>query len=379
MTAEKSLGMASFSFSQKKSGDLMRESEDSLGLLTRAKELGKEFPLFDFHVHPFDVLSGDTTYQAHSSMEGLFAKSSSAYKPPSIPQSLERSKERTTQRPGWNSVQAYILASRLAYTFTGRKVLADQLELIGFAGALLLPVAREAGVAERVLAAGRKMFADDKRFFIGCPIPVGLSPDQLLSFYEAAREESGIYAIKVHPNLAGLNPLMNSGRELIEATLVAAGRLGLPVVIHGGRTPGLEPCEMREFGTLCRLKEINWGLSSAPVIFAHCGCYGLAESEVSTALPILNSLFDLYPNLMADTSNLEVPVLRFILGQVDCNRLVFGSDALYVPIWKSWLGFLQAIYEVSNQPENDVIRIASLNAQYCLGLLRENINEKQPY
>jgi predicted TIM-barrel fold metal-dependent hydrolase len=269
-------------------------------------------------------------------------------------------------------LQGYVLASRLAYTFTGKKLLADHLDLIGFAGALLLPVAREVGVAERVLAAGRKMFDDNKRFFIGCPLPIGVAPDKSLSFYELARKQWGISAIKVHPNLAGIDLFKKSDRELIEATLVAAGKLGLPVVIHGGRTPGLEPCEMRELGTIHRLKEINWGLSSAPVIFAHCGCYGLIESEVSTTLPVLNHLFDTYPNLFADTSNLEVPALRLILEQTDRNRLIFGSDAFYVPIWKAWLGFLEALCQVSHQLEDDLIQITSLNAQHCLGLKPEN-------
>jgi hypothetical protein len=350
----------------------MAENEESLSLLMRAKELGREFPFFDFHVHPFDVLSGDTTYQADNSIDGLFRKCPLPYRPPSISQKRETSKERTTQRPSGNSPQAYILASRLAYTFTGRKVLADQLDLIGFAGALLLPVARGTGDAERLLAAGREMFGDHNRFFMGSPIPIGLSPDKLLGFYQSAREQWGICAIKVHPNLAGVDFLRKSGRDLIEATLLAAGTLGLPVVIHGGRTPGMEPCELRELGSILRLKEINWGLSSAPVIFAHGGCYGLAEPEVITGLSILNGLFDKYPNLMADTSNLEVPVLKLILEKVDCNRLLFGSDALYVPIWKAWLRFLQALFEISFRPENDLIRIASLNPQICLGLRPAN-------
>ena len=349
----------------------MTENRDSLTLFMMAKELGKEFPFFDFHVHPFDVLTADTTYQADNRIDGLFAKSPSTYKPPSISQKQEPAKARAAQPPGGNSLQALILASRFAYTFTGGKVLADHLDLVGFAGALLLPVVREPGAAERVLVAAKKMFADHKRFFVGCPVPIGVFPDQLLTFYASARAERGISAIKLHPNLAGINPLIPHGRELIEATLEAAGKLGLPVIVHGGRTPGLEPCDVREFGTILRLKEINWGLSSAPVIFAHGGCYGLTESDVVTALPILNGLFDIYPNLMADTSNLEAPVLQLLLENVDRNRLIFGSDALYVPVWKAWLGFLQALDRVSRQPEDDLIRIASLNAQCCLGLTPE--------
>jgi len=345
----------------------MTEDEDIISLLNWGNEIGKEYPFFDFHVHPFDVLTGDTTYQMDNKVDDLFIKGSVVYRTPSITQKSALFKEEIVQRPVWNSLQAFILASRFAYTCTGRKVFADQLDLVGFAGAILLPVARKSGDAERMLAAGAKMFGKDKRLFLGCPIPIGLPPDDLFSFYHSAREKWGIHVIKVHPNLAGIDFLTKPGRELIEATLLAAGTLGLPVVIHGGMTPGLEPYEMREYGTMLRLKEIDWGLSSAPVVLAHCGCYGLTESEVPDALSILNRLFDKYSNLMADTSNLTIPVLQLILQKVDRQRLLFGSDALYVPIWRAWLQFLRTICQVSPKPEDDLIRIASLNAQYCLG------------
>ncbi|HSL42292.1 MAG TPA: amidohydrolase family protein [Anaerolineales bacterium] len=353
----------------------MAESKETISLLAWARELGKEYPFYDFHVHPFDVLTGDTTYQVDKTVDGLFIKGAAKYRPPSIVSKLEALKERPAQRLNANSLQAFILASRMAYTCTGKKVLDDQLDLVGLAGVLLLPVARETGGAERLLAASAKMFSDEKRLFLSCPIPIGMPSDKLLSFYQSASNQCGICAIKVHPNLAGIDIFTTSGRELIEATLVAAGRLGLCVVIHGGWTPGLEPVELREYGTIARLKEVDWGLSAAPVILAHCGCYGLAESDANTALSVLNVLLDKYPNLMADTSNLELPVLRLALEKVDPDRLIFGSDALYVPIWKAWLQFLQTLSRVSNRPENDLIRIASLNAQYCLGSTRSMLSK----
>jgi predicted TIM-barrel fold metal-dependent hydrolase len=82
----------------------------------------------------------------------------------------------------------------------------------------------------------------------------------------------------------------------------------------------------------------------------------------------LDNLLEKHPNLMADISNLEPPILRLVLERVSPDRLIFGSDALYVPIWKAWVRFLQTLQLLSKHPDDDLIRIASLNPAYCLSL-----------
>jgi predicted TIM-barrel fold metal-dependent hydrolase len=82
----------------------------------------------------------------------------------------------------------------------------------------------------------------------------------------------------------------------------------------------------------------------------------------------LDALFEKYPNLMADTSNLRPASLRLVLKKVCRSRLLFGSDALYVPTWEAWLRFLQALQEVSACPEEDLVRVAALNPASCLGI-----------
>jgi len=139
-------------------------------------------------------------------------------------------------------------------------------------------------------------------------------------------------------------------------------------VMHGGRSPGLEPIECREYGIISRLSTVDWSISTAPVILAHAGCYGLTHAESIDALPILNNLFKKHSNLMADTSNLEPSILQLILEKISPTRLVFGSDALYVPIWKAWLNFLESLQLVSAHPDDDLIRIASINSARCLSL-----------
>lgn len=340
----------------------MAELPENNFLLEWAREIGKDHPFLDFHVHPFDVLSADIEYQANGSLDGVFSRGSACYHAPE----LDFRGGVTLLQPVENTERALLLAARFAYAHTGAKVVSDQLDLVGISGALLLPVARVPGSAEKLLPAINRMFGGDDRFLPGCPFPVGVGCDDLRPFFRQARARWGVRAVKLHCNLAGLDLASRSGRDLMEATLEAAGALNLTIVLHGGRTPGLEPLERREYGRLSNLAQVNWGISSAPVVIAHAGCYALADDEIPATLRILDSLFDRYPNLMADTSNLGFSVLQKLLTSVDCGRLVFGSDALYIPIWRAWLRFLEALQLFSPCPDRDLLRIASVNPWQCL-------------
>jgi predicted TIM-barrel fold metal-dependent hydrolase len=331
-----------------------------------AHDLARSYSFFDCHVHPFDVLEGDVAYRSNEQTEMLFSKGNLVYHEPVADQKIGSD----TQSPivEQDSARAFVLASRFKYLHTGTKVIKDQLNTAGLSGALLLPVARVPGKAEEMLQASRMMFQHDNSLYIGCAFPVGVSADKLAKFFSAAREIHQIRAIKIHPNLAGIDLCSSEGQDLMEATLEAAGALRLPIVIHAGRTMALKPSDSVEYGMLSHFERINWSLSTAPVILAHAGCYELTESEANVTLSNLDLLFQKYPNLMADTSNLAIPLLRLVLKKVSPDRLVFGSDALYVPIWKAWLTFLHALQDISHSPDNDLIQIASLNPTACLGL-----------
>jgi hypothetical protein len=342
----------------------MPNLKEPRSLLSWACELGKSHPFTDFHVHPFCVLSGDLDYRAVSSAEGLFSNSSSEYVSPTLEgKQLENSPQ--PQLP-FRSERALLLASKFIYGHTGPKVFRDQLDLAGISQALFLPVARTPDDASKMVEAAGRMFADDDQFHIGSPVPVGIPAEEIDGFLRASYEAWHIKAIKLHPNLARMDPLAGDGRDIIEATLRSAGALNLPVVVHGGRTPGLNPPETGEYGLLSRLAEIDWGISTSPVIIAHAGCYHLDDEDVPATLALLEKLFDKHPNVMADVSALDLPVLRAVLESVDRTRLIFGSDALYFPVWKIWVNFLQALDAVCPRPEDDLIRIASVNPARCL-------------
>ena len=344
----------------------MQKNTGTLSLIEWARELGSEYPFFDFHVHPYDVLAGDTAYQANNQVEGVYSRGAFTYKAPSIENKIREMDEGAAPPKLLDSERALLLGSRFLYSHTGPKVLTDQMDLVGLTNALLLPVARAPGVVNEMVDAAKNMFLNDDRFLLGCPVPVGMKRDEIASFFRSARDKWGIRAIKVHPNLADMDPLSTTGKELIEATLEIAGELKLPVVVHGGRTPGLKQKEQREFGLLARLKELDWSISSTAVIIAHAGCYTLDENEARDALSILEKMLEKHSNLYADTSNLETAVLGLVMETVDRKRLIFGSDAFYDPIWKAWVNFLQVLCKISPDSESDLVQIASDNPARCL-------------
>lgn len=337
-------------------------------LLEWAHEVGSDHPFWDSHIHPFEVLTGDMVYQKNEKFEGLFSKPGSIYHPPIVEKNFDPDFGGAEIDPG--SGRAFLLASRLKYTHTGPRVVCDQLQAAGLTNALILPVTRMAGAAQSMLEATARIFLTNEHLLIGCPFPLGLPANELFEFFRTARDQYGIRAIKLHPNLAGIDPLDPKDHQLIESTLEAAGKLGLPLIIHTGRTAVLKPSDESEFGTLSRLETINWGRSASPVVFAHAGCHDLTEEEAREALSILNTLFQKYSNLMANTANLSPALLRLVLDKTDDSRLLFGSDAFYVPTWKAWLKFLYTLREVSVRPEDDLIRIASLNPANCFGVVK---------
>ena len=343
---------------------MLKKADDLHVLSDWARDLGKTHPFLDLHVHPYDVLSGDVRYKPDPQSRGLFTRSVFNYRPPVVAGTINDLSSAPPLAP--DNQRTFILAARYTYNFTGPRVFEDQIDLVGLSGALLLPVARTAGRAEEMLVVTHKLFNENERLIPGCAFPIGVRPAELAAFFRSALSTFGVRAIKLHPNLAGIDPTTHAGADLICASLSVAGELNLPIIVHGGRTLGIEQVECREYGIISHLTAIDWSISSAPVILAHAGCYGLSQAESSEALLLLGNLLEKHSNLMVDISALEPPILRLILEKVSPTRIIYGSDALYIPLWKAWLRFLHILQQVSASPDDDLIRIASLNPALCL-------------
>lgn len=344
----------------------MHKSNDSDYLFSWAKEISQDHTFWDFHAHPFCVISGNTNYQVKQEIAGLYSTNDSEYHSPQYKHEAETSKKRINFNATNLSESALLLSSRLIYTFSGPKVFTDYIDFIGISNIMLLPLARTDGKAVEMLESMASMFSADSRFALGCPLPVELPLQEQKHFFREAKKRWNIQSIKVHPNLSGIDPISREGKLLIYSTLENAAELKVPIVIHGGRTPGITPTEKREYGTLDRLSEISWSITSTPVVIAHCGCYGLEWEELDSHIRTLEEMLNQHPNLLVDTSGLDLKTLYYLMTKVDRKRFVFGSDALYFSVWTGWVTLLRVLTSLSSEPEDDLIQIASTNPQYCL-------------
>ena len=124
-------------------------------LLEWARDLGRTTPFLDFHVHPFDVLTGEVTYHRNEQIEGVFSRGGSVYHPPLVDETIEIDEAHRASIPVTG--RAFLLASRIKYAHTGPKVFADQIDAIGLSGILLLPVVGERAWARDMLGGGGRM------------------------------------------------------------------------------------------------------------------------------------------------------------------------------------------------------------------------------
>src|SRR5262245_32313448 len=113
---------------------------------------------------------------------------------------------------------------------------------------------------------------------------------------------------------------------------------------------------------------IDWATTTSTVVIAHCGVYGYGHAEaLSGVIPRLQKLLR-YRNLSIDTSGVPSGLLTEIFRLVDHERIIFGSDALYSPIWRAMAITLHAISRAKASPEKTLAQIASFNPAVQLGL-----------
>jgi predicted TIM-barrel fold metal-dependent hydrolase len=318
-------------------------------LLAMARELGRGHLLTDAHAHPFEVMAGGFPPPA----------ADAGYRPP-VPGPLPQGgDERDPSR------RALLLGARLAFRHTGEKAFRDHTALCGVERTLLLPVPRSAEEADAVLGAARMRFPDARDFPLAAGLPPGIPPGDILPHLREMASRHRVAALKLHPPLTGIDPGTREGKRYIEEALVAAAALSLPVVVHGGRSPGVAG-EGSSFATLRVLQEIDWGLARGPVVIAHGGLYMVPPEEHTDVVGILHRLLDSHPHLLVDTSGLDQEALTRLLRAVSPARVLFGSDALYFPPWRAVALLLNTLLHLSREWEKEFLLIASDNPERIL-------------
>jgi predicted TIM-barrel fold metal-dependent hydrolase len=338
--------------------------------LDLAGEIGKSSPIVDVHVHATEVIFRQIQYHSDPAEPEVLHGGDGAFQPPRITALRFGDPSRAAARfdaATRNRVSRMLFTA--AYQHTGHRVLLEHMRLACVDVALLLPVAPpDGGVTDQMtlLAALR---GDRGPLAIAYSVPNTVPTDEIARDVAQAVAAYGACAVKLHPNLTGIDLRTASGVERAESILAACGLQALPLLVHGGRSPILEDDRASSHAILANLERVDWSGSAAPVVIAHCGCFGCSPGEIAgQAMPALRRILDRHANVSVDISGLTLPVLIEVLRQLDQHRIVFGSDALYFPMWQAVVSLLHALGIAGYPPAESFALIAGRNPRVLLGL-----------
>ena len=339
------------------------ETKDSLRYLEIAKNIKNSHTIYDIHAHPFELLYMQDDYRADFDFEGVYSTTGSRFPIPRV-------KDIVMMQNGKDGKifklfsQSDIFRKNLSivYGHTGPTVFGMQMELSHIDKVLLLPVAPAEGSVDKQMRDMEKMFGRDKRFGFGWSVPNSISNETICSHAKRVSDRFDIKAIKLHPNITEIDLNSKWGKDRVNSILETCSELNLPLIVHAGRSHLAGKPEASTYGDLNNLKRIDWSLSRSTVVFAHAGAYNCEYGEIDNdILPELRKLLSNYNNLMVDVSGLDYKTLLLILKNIDCERVIFGSDALYEPQWLAVVKLLKTMEETMKHFEEAFIRVACIN------------------
>jgi predicted TIM-barrel fold metal-dependent hydrolase len=164
------------------------------------------------------------------------------------------------------------------------------------------PMAHHRYVAE-VVAAHPDRFAG---CFVASPL---LDTDLTLSCLRTLVAGAGFKAIKFHPTVHGYMPFRV--RDRIEPILVEARRLGLPVMFHQGDPPFGHPSQL--VGMVEAHRDVTF-------ILAHFATQRVVMADEAIYVARMN------PNVLLETSWVDLPRLKEGVEALGPRRIIFGSD-----------------------------------------------------
>jgi len=209
------------------------------------------------------------------------------------------------------------------------------MDLCGIDKGLLLPVAPSAGNADSLMSRVKSYYGESERFLMGYSIPNTVPDADIEQDIAKAVETYDAKAVKIHPNISGIDLQSSAGKERVERIFSASGALGLPLVIHGGRSPLLQDMRCREYAVIDNLMGLDFSMTRAPVIIAHGATFGCSDEECDErVIPLLKELLERNSNLFVNTAGVSLRALELMFSKMDSKRIVFGSDALFLTPWE---------------------------------------------
>jgi predicted TIM-barrel fold metal-dependent hydrolase len=320
---------------------------------------------YDVHVHPYEVLFDQYNYSRNLVVSGVLSIEGQKYKLPEISE-LNFSEEIEEIKTSNALYLKKISLMRLKYYYghIGEKVFVEQMKLGGIDKVLFLPIA---SVKDDFLERMRwvtKLYRKEQGFWFAGNVPNSVPIGNVNNFVGAMKGEFGISALKCHPVVSGIDLERITGIERLEAILDACDSNSLPLVLHSGVNLSYWGAERGNYASLPKMLTINWNLSKSPVVLAHAGLHRCTPFDVEKVmLPILKKLMSRHENIYVDISGVSFYSMKKLLKEVDHNRILFGSDALYEAPWRNVVMLLYTLKESNMNLENAVMQIASLNPE----------------
>ncbi len=342
---------------------------DALKDLSLARKLLLSSCGTDIHVSPYEVIFNSFRYSPNSLDEGVFSIDDSRYQTPLVgPLRVDSDPTRPlTDQERLKSSALSIFLYRKVYSHIGPKVISDQMELSGISRCLLLPVVQPDSNGQEEMAFVHQIYGSEDSFLLGYCVPLVVPIPELGTQIQAAIERYDIRALKIHPNITGINPSSASGLKRIETILEICNTVQLPLVVHGGRSPVIKDPRAAEYASLTNLARIDWGITKTPVMISHAGMMGRSPDEIENIeWPHFEKILQTYDNIMVDISALDLSALRIILERIDTGRILFGSDCLYFSQWGGIVKLMQALRLASFPLDEAFLRIVSRNASRFL-------------
>lgn len=342
--------------------------QEASSYLSCVKALKKSHRFYDVHAHPYEVLFDKFSYEQEPARRGVLrlAGKAKAYAPPTIHEApLSESDDAVPIDPVMLQRISQMQLTR-TYGHVGAPVFDDEMELSGVDRALLLPVAPAEGNLAARLRWVKELYPDPQKFWVAGSVSGAVDGDALPSHLVMQRHEHGIKAVKCHPVVSAIDLGSSRGRGWLEMLLCGCGAVELPLVIHTGSNSPYWGGERGGFASLSHLKAIDWALSCAPVVLAHGGIYRCSPQEAEGWLPTLTRMIETHDNLFLDLSGVGVRHLKLLVKNIPIERLLFGSDALYISQWVAMAKVMHAFTEAKMKAEECIIRVASVNPAHVI-------------
>jgi hypothetical protein len=328
-----------------------------------AQHIGRAVTLYDVHVSPYEVIFCEFEYQP-SAEDGVFSLDAGSGYQPQRPRPLRiddaAAEERLANRPEVPTRLSLLMCQK-QYAHIGPRVLADQMALSGISRSLLIPVLRKDSDRDEQQRLMFDVYGDDERFgFAYCP-PNPVDVADTVADIQSVAARYRLRALKVNPNIQGIDLATDEGRRRMEVVLEASRTTKLPMIVHGGISRLLKDPRCRAFARLENLLSIDWRSASVPVVICHAGLFGCPSFDMKVLMPKLEQLLSRNENVLVDISGLPLGTLCALLSRIDPERIVFGSDALYFPQWSAVVKLLFALEQCRQAVEPTFVKLAGEN------------------